>query len=107
MPNLEEAGSAFFYCGALTSISLPKLKTAGESCFAYSTKLTQIDIPNVEKLEKMAMYACNGLLSFSGEKVESVGAQCFERCYALKEVSFPAATAFGSAQPAGPGCRGQ
>ena len=27
-------------------------KTAGESCFAYSTKLTQIDIPNVEKLEK-------------------------------------------------------
>ena len=59
MPNLEEAGSAFFYCGALTSISLPKLKTAGESCFAYSTKLTQIDIPNVEKLEKMAMYACN------------------------------------------------
>ena len=96
MPNLEEAGSAFFYCGGLTSISLPKLKTAGESCFAYSTKLTQIDIPNVEKLEKMAMYACNGLLSFSGEKVESVGAQCFERCYALKEVSFPAATAFGS-----------
>ena len=50
----------------------------------------------MEKLEKMAMYACNGLLSFSGEKVESVGAQCFERCYALKEVSFPAATAFGS-----------
>ena len=95
--TLEEAGSAFFYCGGPTSISLPKLKTAGESCFAYSTKLTQIDIPNVEKLEKMAMYACNGLLSFSGEKVESVGAQCFERCYALKEVSFPAATAFGSA----------
>lgn len=94
--TLEEAGSAFFYCGGPTSISLPKLKTAGESCFAYSTKLTQIDIPNVEKLEKMAMYACNGLLSFSGEKVESVGAQCFERCYALKEVSFPAATAFGS-----------
>ena len=87
--TLEEAGSAFFYCGGPTSISLPKLKTAGESCFAYSTKLTQIDIPNVEKLEKMAMYACNGLLSFSGEKVESVGAQCFERCYALKEVSVP------------------
>ena len=79
MPNLEEAGSAFFYCGGLTSISLPKLKTAGESCFAYSTKLTQIDIPNVEKLEKMAMYACNGLLSFSGEKVESVGFTGFNR----------------------------
>ena len=60
---------AFYFCDALTSITLPKTVTSiGEYAFYYCSKLTSINLPN---------------------SISSIGSSAFENCYGLSSISIP------------------
>ena len=55
---------AFYYCSALTSVSMPEVTTIGDYAFAYCSALTSVDIPaSVTMIGDYAFDGCSSLTS--------------------------------------------
>ena len=81
---------AFYYCSALTSITIPNSVTSiGWCAFYYCSGLTSITIPNsVTSIGNEAFYGCSGLTSVTiGNSVTSIGSSAFSRCSGLTFVT--------------------
>ena len=83
---------AFYYCSALTAVSLPSVTSVGEGAFYYCSALTSISLPMATSVGSAAFYYCSALTSISLPMVTSVGSEAFSGCSALTAVSLPSAT---------------
>lgn len=108
------AGSAFYTCTGLTSLTLPEgLVALGPECFYYCIGLTHLEIPDsvvsigaaafqycaalqeleigdgVERIEAKAFAFCGALqLATLGSRVEYIGDYVFSECDELQEIRF-------------------
>lgn len=91
--NVTEIGDyAFYYCSALTSVTLPSsVKTIGAYAFYSCKALTDIEIPSsVISIGENAFYSCEALTSLTlKEGLVSIGDEAFSYCKVLKAVSLP------------------
>ena len=84
------AGSAFYDCSGLTSVTIPNsVTTIGNSAFLHCSGLTSVTIPNsMTSIEYSAFYGCNGLTSVTiGNSVTSIGNYAFYGCSGLASVT--------------------
>ena len=89
------------YAGATTEIVVPEFVTyegnnykvtcLGESCFAYCSSLTAIEIPaSVTSLGYNCFSGCYSLTAIEiPESVTSLGDNCFYNCYSLTSINIP------------------
>ena len=86
------AGSAFYGCSGLTSITIPNSVTSiGYDAFRGCLGLTSVTIPNsVTSIGSYAFYGCSGLTSITiPNRVTSIGNSAFMHCSDLTSVSIP------------------
>ena len=86
------ADSAFYYCSALTSVTIPNsVTTIGQQAFRYCYGLTTVSIPeSVTIIDDMAFFACTRMASVTiPESVTSIGQSAFYSCSALTSVVIP------------------
>lgn len=85
--------NAFYYCTAMTSITLPKtVESIGSWAFAGCTGLTRVELPDaIKTIGAGAFYGCNQLTSIklSAELVE-IKEHAFSYCNKLASINFPA-----------------
>ncbi len=112
------ADSAFYYCTAMTSVTIPDtIETVGAWAFAGCTGLTEIVIPNkvvsigegafhgcdtltkitlsqsLTKIGNFAFYNCSGLTAIAlPATLEEIGSAAFFGCQGLTTLDIPAAT---------------
>ena len=94
IPNsvTQIGSSAFSYCTALTSVSIPNSVTQiGWDAFSYCTALTSVSIPNsVTQIESSTFYGCTALSAISiPNSVTQISSSAFYYCTALTSVSIP------------------
>ena len=80
---------AFYGCSALTSINIPEgVKTIEYNTFSNCSKLTSVTIPNsVTTIEDAAFEVCSSLETITiGNSVTHIGYDVFERCSSLTSV---------------------
>ena len=90
--NVTSIGeSAFYSCGALTSVILPGSVTSiGKFAFNYCMKLSSIEIPNsVKRIGSQAFYSCASLTSISLPNVVSIGEAAFQNCTGMTWFTIP------------------
>ena len=84
--------NAFYYCTAMTSITLPKtVESIGSWAFAGCTGLTQVELPDaIKTIGAGAFHGCTELTSIklSSELVE-IKEHAFYGCKKLAAVNFP------------------
>ena len=88
-PVTSIGNRAFYYCGGLTSVTIPGSVTSiGEWAFSGCSRLTSVTIPNsVTSIGGGAFYQCRGLTSVSiPSSVTSTDYQAFEYCTSLTSV---------------------
>lgn len=85
--------NAFYYCTAMTSVTLPAtVESIGSWAFAGCTALTEIELPDaVTTIGAGAFHGCNQLTSIklSAELVE-IKEHAFYGCNKLASINFPA-----------------
>ena len=112
------ADSAFYYCTAMTSVTIPDtIETVGAWAFAGCTGLTEVVIPNkvvsigegafhgcdtltkitlsqsLTKIGNFAFYNCSGLTAIAlPATLEEIGSAAFFGCQGLTTLDIPAAT---------------
>jgi hypothetical protein len=82
---------AFYWCNALTEITLPANLTTIEEHAFYESGITQITVPaGVKEIGKFAFYSCDSLetVTFLGPTT-SIRDQAFIGCDKLTTVTFP------------------
>ena len=90
--TLGIAGSAFFNCTGLTSVTIPNsITTIGDWAFAGCSGLTSIDIPNsVTSIGDWVFNGCSGLTSIDiPNSVTSIGYRAFNGCRGLTCIVIP------------------
>ena len=90
--TLEIAGSAFFGCSGLTSVTIPNSVTSiGSSAFSGCSGLTSITIPNsVTSIGSYAFSGSSGLKSITiPNSVTSIGEWAFSHCGSLTSITIP------------------
>ena len=83
---------AFSNCNSLKSLTIPNgVKSIGSWAFAYCTSLTSIVIPNgVTSIEDKLFYGCNRLTSIAiPSSILSIGESAFAGCVILSSVTIP------------------
>ena len=91
-PVITIGDKAFFYCGGLTSVTIPDGVTGiGEEAFYGCGGLTSVTIPNsVTYIGKDAFSLCSGLTSVTiPDGVTGIGDQAFYYCEGLMSVTIP------------------
>ncbi len=88
-------GDAFYSCSALTSVSLPAATSIGYSAFYSCSALTSVSLPAATSIKNNAFRECSALTSVSLPVATSIGDRAFSSCSALTSVSLPAATSIG------------
>lgn len=89
-PKLEFCGPlAFQFCNNLSSASLHNLSSIGRAAFYGCSKLTDIDIPNVVKIDNQVFQNCTSLSSINCNNISSIGDNSFDSCKNLVSVDFP------------------
>ena len=84
------SNSAFYYCTALTSVTIPNSVTSiGNSAFDYCSGLTSVNIPNsVTTIGSNAFSSCSGLTSITiPNAVTTIGYSAFFGCSGLTSVN--------------------
>ena len=76
----------FRYCTELTTVSLPKAKSIGNSAFNGCTKLTSVSLPEAESIGNSAFNGCTKLTSVSLPEAESIEMRAFETCSKLTSI---------------------
>jgi hypothetical protein len=92
MPLLENAGYATFGDTGITTINLPNLITAGDSCFYNCSSLTTIDLPSLTTAGYGCFYDCTSLITIDLLLLESADGECFGNCTSLTTVDLPSLT---------------
>jgi len=87
LPNLEIMGDAFYRCGNLTTVNIPKVKTIHRYAFSACSSLTSINMQNVTAVEFTAFSRCNSLVSINLPKAIRIRELAFENCHSLETVS--------------------
>ena len=99
VPVTAIGNEAFYYCKALTSITIPdSVTTIGDSAFYYCYNLTSITIPDsVTSIGDFAFADCSGLTSITiPDSVTTIGDSAFSDCYDLTSITIPdSVTAIG------------
>ena len=83
---------AFFYCGALTSITIPNsVTTIGYRAFYSCSALTSITIPDsVTSIEESTFECCRALTSVTiPDSVTTIEIYAFASCDALQSITIP------------------
>lgn len=83
---------AFYYCGTLSSITLPEgVSRLGMWAFYYCASLKSIALPStLTSLDEGAFYYCTSLEKLSiPEGVRTLGQYAFQNCSALSDISLP------------------
>jgi len=92
--------SAFYGCNGLTSVTIPNsVISIGGSAFADCSGLTSVTIPNsVTSIGYEVFYGCSGLTSVPiPNSVTSIGSSAFSGCSGLTSVTIPnSVTSIGS-----------
>ena len=86
------AGSAFWGCSGLTSVTIPNsVSSIGSWAFSGCSGLTSVTIPDsVTSIGKSAFSGCSGLTSVTiGNSVTSIGIAAFYNCRGLTSVTIP------------------
>ena len=81
-----------------TSIGGQSITTIGSSCFAFSTKLVSVELPEgITHIGDSAFFGCENLRGIQlPETVSSLGNSVFGECHSLEAICLPAAlTWFG------------
>lgn len=94
-PDLTTIGNyAFYYCSALTSISIPDGVTSiGNQAFIGCSKLTQVSLPSsVTSVGTHAFGYCSALTYAYLNNVVTIGDSAFYNCSALTSIDIPATT---------------
>ncbi|MDR2537287.1 MAG: leucine-rich repeat domain-containing protein, partial [Treponema sp.] len=91
----DGSSGAFAKCLALTSVSLPKVKTLGKYAFYGCSALPSILLPEVERIGASAFKDCSNLAPNSLPQVTLIGSQAF---YTSKDGPFTSIT-LGSEPP--------
>jgi len=95
--NIKAVGdSAFSWCEALTSVSLPACTTVGNYAFSWCEALTSVSLPACTTVGIAAFEACWSLNSVSLPACTMVGDYAFSWCGSLNSVSLPACTTVGA-----------
>ena len=84
--------AAFYGCSGLTSITIPNSVTSiGNNAFGGCSGLSSITIPNsVTNIEGAAFYGCSSLSSIAiPNSVTSIGNYAFEYCSSLTSITIP------------------
>ncbi len=91
--NIKAVGfEAFYYCVALTSVSLPACTTVGDGAFYDCVSLSSISLPACTTVGADAFGACWALDSVSLPACATVGDYAFNGCMSLNSISLPACT---------------
>ena len=75
--------NAFYYCDALTSVSMPSITTISDYAFYYCSALTSVSMPSVTTIGDRAFGDCSALTSISMPSVMTIGEDAFNFCEAL------------------------
>ena len=84
--------SAFYYCNALTNITIPNSVTSiGSYAFYNCSSLISITIPDgVTSIGSYAFYSCGSLISITiPDGVTSIGMYTFYNCSSLSSITIP------------------
>ena len=84
--------NAFYYCGGLTSVTIPNSVTSiGDYAFYHCIGLTSVTIPNsITSIGHYAFFGCIRLTSVTiPNSVTSIGYKAFSGCSGLTSVTIP------------------
>ena len=80
---------AFYGCGQLTNVSLPKVKSTGNYAFQYCKALANVSLPMVESIGAYAFEECTALTDISLPETTSIDSSAFFQCTSLASVHLP------------------
>ena len=80
---------AFYECGQLTNVSLPKVKSTGNYAFQYCKALANVSLPMVESIGAYAFEECTALTDISLPETTSIDSRAFFQCTSLASVHLP------------------
>ena len=96
LPSVTTIGDdAFYYCNALTSVSMPSVTTIGDDAFAGCHALLSVSMPSVTTIGEFAFSFCESLTSVSMPVATTIGEYAFSFCESLTSVSMPSVTTIG------------
>ena len=97
LSNIDTVGEcAFRNCKALESVVLGNDKLAVPfGCFEGCTKLSSIDLSNIETINSRAFYGCTSLGSVTLTRVRVIDSDAFTGCTGLKSLDLPVANYIG------------
>lgn len=92
LPNVEEIGiNAFYYCGNLVEVLMPKIKVIERTAFALCSGLIITRLPNtLQEIGDYAFQSCNSLtnITFNG-KPSVLSTEAFKNCTNLTVINVP------------------
>ena len=86
----------FYRLYGLTNINLPNVTRINDNAFGYCTKLTNIDLPSLRTLGSYCFYNCSALTDVNIPNVTSIGSDVFWNCGNLTNINMPNVTSIGS-----------
>ena len=96
LPKATSIGdTAFYNCSALTTVDLPLVTSIGHTAFYGCSALTTVDLPLVTTIQGITFYGCSALQNISMPQVLSIEQSAFYGCSALTSISLPKATSIG------------
>lgn len=79
---------AFFGCGSLNSVHLPKCKTIGSNAFV-SCGITSIDLPLCTSISEFAFFGCSKMINYSLPNCTYIGNSVFQNNSILESINLP------------------
>ena len=80
---------AFSGCALITEMDLPDAERLGASAFTKCRSLRQIKMPSVKAIDYNVFYDCENLTDVELPKLESMGTWAFENCRSLRRIGIP------------------
>ena len=80
---------AFYGCGQLTNVSLPKVKSTDSSVFWDCTNLVSVSLPQATTLGNSNFHGCTTLTDISLPEATALGDGFFAKCTSLASVHLP------------------